>query len=621
MKFTRGDIVVDLTKLKFFQAKWTKNLITGVIDDPSTLDEHIVKPVTSVVERVEKTVYERHKFEMNRKRKQKPPPVPATEIPFLEDLGINIEYHRSLTYRYEKWPIKKHVLAVLKAAKGKYLTPEQFVRDCKYAFFTPTTKALADSAHVLQPDFTKAKVYLGSPDRENHSRFSYTSLQQISITRVLQIFQTHLVDLERYQPTAVDKRGKKLLKPKKEKLPLAPWTAERIKTTLSVVADTIKAVFMKRAGPMEDLTAPWRYMRWAYMCAQPESEHVSIARLIEAWGPERSHAILSRARRNAATIEALHEKTLRREKKERLKAIQLAERQMKEIDTRVDDKLAQRNERNELLLYTAEVEDNIFRRALRGAHLQGPFASNAVPHLQLAAAAAAAEQPTYKERTSPADVDRLPQILSTSEFKEATRHLPEEQAQKHLTEEQMREAATFNGRLPLGVIPHALGSDDVALLESAKERERQRAEEQVREEYPWFLPDRNLEEVLPKEEPTDFKPPVPKTPPLGPFAPRGTPRRTYQVTQARLVAQTVLRRLRGQEEESAEGPGADMRHPSDLPPALGIPDQTGIPMGTMRAPQRATGRSAQGATEDADADGGTVSWRPLKVSAAGERET
>lgn len=576
MKFTRGDIVVDLTKLKFFQAKWTKDLITGVIDDPSTLDEHFVKPITAIVQRVEKTLYVQHQFESERKRKQTPPPVPATEAAYLEDLGIKIENHQSLTYQFPKWSVKKHVLAILKAAKGKVQTPEQFVRDCKYAFFAPKMKALADSAHVLEPDFTQAKVYLRRREDKKEEEEREKGAP-VTIDRVMQIFQTHLINLKRVQPTKRGKNGKELPRPKKEFLPIAEWTADRINTDLSVVADTLRAVFYKHGTAAEDATAPWRYLKWACLCGQPESEHISISKLLEAWGPDRSATLLKRAKKAAELIEKQHTKQRRKEMREK--------KLHGEVMRRLDINLKKTHKAKELLAHEEEDdededEDKVLRRALRGAHRKGPFASKTVPHLQLAAAE---NKPTYKERTNPTDVDRFAQILKPSEFKESTRHL---------TESHVQEAAVFNGRLPIGEIPHALGEESMRALEEASAREQAQAEQEVRERCPWYLPDRDIEEALPP--PTNEQAHKPN--PLGSFLPPGATRRSFYARQTRLAATRrekelvergllgVVDRIRARfprmrpfgalDGESPMGSYDYAQHASRFTPPLGIPKRT-----------------------------------------------
>lgn len=482
---------MDLTKLKFFQSKWTRNLISGTANDPTALAKFFVKPIASIVKRVDKILYVDDRFQNARGLKQKHrPQVPAAEALFLQDLGIDIDHHKSLTYGDEKRSVEDHVLAVLRAAKYRVQSPEQFVRDCKYAFFPPTAEGLKNSVGAVRGDMYD--------DRQiDYWRIGQTSVERkITFARAMNVFYTQLMDLRNRtlheDRKATEAKEKKMAMAQEKKIPPQKrkrlrgsrtvvslenepletwWNEERILRKLTTIAD---AITVRHVGVSRDLTAPWRYLKWAFLCAEEESAHISIVKLLLAWGPTRTFKMAKRACAAASVEERLLAKDMKRELKARRRIRREFRLVARDLDARDEAPSEATDPFTALLPHDEQSGDDA---RLRSAHREGAFVSKGPC------------APEKQEAESPADRAHLSQMLRPHEWKDGSRRLPVAVVEK---------AASFNADLPFGVIPEALA---------------QKTEEEAAAAPSWFHPDREKGDG-PSAEPE-----------RGPLAPPGTPRR------------------------------------------------------------------------------------------------
>lgn len=404
MKFTRGDIVVDLTKLKFFQSAWTRSLTSGEIQDEATVANHFVKPITSIVKRVDEILYKKDQYNQYSRKKRQHHPAPdvsPADASFLEDLGIEVENHHSLRFKYEEMSVEDHVLRLLNAAKGRIDSPEQFVRDCKYAFFPPSVKALNASATTALFDDMKNNV--NSYYRQAKGRV----IPRVKIHYIMMVYHNQLLCLRDQS------HGK--------------WTVENVGEKLKAIAECITVVRrdedeLEKHEP--DTTAVWRYLKWAFLCGETQSEHISIVQLIVLWGAKRSFRMIRRAMKTAAVFQKVEDRNERLEKalkKHVVKRLQLREEETSQEagesgETEGQDSvdiLLPRDEKDAKELETPR------RNMMRAAHREGPFVSRSPRET-----AAANSEPTYAQRTKPADVKLPAQMLEPSQWKDHMRRLP-----------------------------------------------------------------------------------------------------------------------------------------------------------------------------------------------------
>lgn len=506
MKFTRGDIVVEMTKLKFFQNTWTRNLISGKTEDAVTLANHFVDPITLLVERIDKIIYEKDEFEAKRQKKQTQPELPAAHALFLNDLGIDIYQHHSLTRNDPTRSVKDHVLAILRAAKGEVQSPEQFVRDYKYAFFPPTAKALQDSICVVRSDMARM-------NQINYLRIGKTGgvEKDILFRRVMNVFHHQLLDVRNHvlQEDVPKSREKNQSRSTAANLAVDAtrgvehwWSEKRLNQKLNTLTN---AIHVTLPDGRKDPNAPWKYLRWAFLCAQPQTSHMIISKLLLAWGPDRSFKMIRRAYKGVMLgekllkRERLHEQKLRREVLRRVMTTE--ERREKRGERRLDLSMASDAEEgvssDSLLPHDEQVASNEdpFTAMLRSAHREGAFVSRSQPRPSAVAAARGDDsEEIYKQRTSAADVDRPSQMLHPSEWKNGTRHLPVAAVEK---------AADFNSQVPIGLIPWAL------------------AQSKKDEPAPWYAPKPGDDCDRSKEKMSEF----------GPLAPDGAGRRNHILRQ------------------------------------------------------------------------------------------
>lgn len=467
-------------------------MISGKTEDAATLAKHFVDPITLLVKRIDKIIYEKDEFEATRRKKQKRPELPAADALFLKDLGIEIDHHHSLTHEDEKRSVEDHVLAILRAAKGQVQSPEQFVRDCKYAFFPPTAKALGDSVSVLRPD-------MGNENRIHYWRIGPHSAveQNILVQRVMHIFHHQLLDV-RNRILHEDKPKVKAKERSRYAALDVPihntkgveswWSEERLHQKLTTLSNAIQ-VILPDGG--KDQTAPWRYLKWAFLCAQPESEHISISKLLLAWGPDRSFRMTRRAYKAAVVSEKVFKRAKRMERQLRIKVLRQARLTERRLELRKAADAEEGVSSDSLLPHDEQdaVAEDPLTAMMRSTHRAGAFVSRSRPRPSAVAAAGGGDaEEIYQQRTSAADVDRPSQMLQPSEWKKGTRRLPVAVVEK---------AAGFNSDVPVGLIPWALTQN-----ENGKPA-------------PWYAPKPDDDYGLSKEQMPEF----------GPFAPEGAGRR------------------------------------------------------------------------------------------------
>lgn len=252
-------------------------------------------PIFSVVKSVDDILSRFDKFEANRRRRQKPLELSPAEKLTLDNLGISIDDHFGFSAQYPKSSLKRHIELVLRAAKDIVNSPEQFVRDHKFAIFPPKAKALFDTSTSLYKNSETQIIRWGESKR---------SAKEVKIHFVMNVFHNQMRELR-------DKKG--------------VWTEEDVNMKLNTIVNYISVY--DRVRKEYDGTAPWRYLKWAFLCAEPESTKISIVRLILAWGPDHTFRMIRRAFKVAERVQKGYDKAFRREdtlKKRAVKEIRMS---------------------------------------------------------------------------------------------------------------------------------------------------------------------------------------------------------------------------------------------------------------------------------------------------------
>lgn len=239
--------MVDLAKLKFFQTRFTRDLISGAIPDPSALSHRILKPLQSELERLSQDLSKNS----------------ASEL-VAEVIG-NVPKMRIRTDKEAKLHTEEYIHEVLKSSKGLVETHRQFIRDNLYAFWQPSTLAYKNSFEEFQSGMRRIKMA-----RENKN------ILNIDISKVLLHFRNKLDELTEEE-----------------------WTSEKVGVKAKELADCVTLYDTEKDLFMEHGVG-WKFLRWGLFVGMPG---LSVVPAMVLLGKEETLARLRKARKCARVLE------------------------------------------------------------------------------------------------------------------------------------------------------------------------------------------------------------------------------------------------------------------------------------------------------------------------------
>lgn len=249
LKFTRGDIVVDLVKLKYFQNRFIRDLISGAVADPVALSNRILKPIQIELQRLDE------KSKLSTQQED-------------EDLTVGMDEHDSiagLTMQRILGRTEDYIHNVLKAWKGPIDDHAQFVRDNLYAFWAPSKAAYRASFTELQDGMRRILLTKKTKKVEN-----------TDISKVLLYFRNSL-----------------------EEIPEEQWDTETVGNKSKELADAIEYYDVKKEQVMSH-GAGWKFLRWGLLNGMPG---LSVVPMMLLLGRDESLRRLREARKIAARQE------------------------------------------------------------------------------------------------------------------------------------------------------------------------------------------------------------------------------------------------------------------------------------------------------------------------------
>lgn len=254
LKFTRGDIIVDLSKLKFFQKQLTRSLITGENPDSAALSKQIIQPILAEVKQITKGLQGGQKREA------------LDAEPHLREI-----YDSLASLQPGDKHSEDYVLQVLKAWKGSVDDPFHFVKDNLFAFFRPSNNAMRIKYKELQANM--ARIMIIKSDRK--------TLINADISKVLKQFTSKLSQVQEND-----------------------WNAEKLGDIVKELVDSVK-FYDTLANKDKFESAGWLFMRHALVNGQPGSALVPLMLL---FGQLETRYRIRRARKIAADQEKLMSK-------------------------------------------------------------------------------------------------------------------------------------------------------------------------------------------------------------------------------------------------------------------------------------------------------------------------
>ncbi|ROW12502.1 hypothetical protein VMCG_00033 [Cytospora schulzeri] len=247
MKFTRGDIVVDLVKLKYFQNRFIRDLISGAVADPVALSNRILKPIhTELLQLDEKLSTQKTGLDL------------AVGVDGLDSIG-------GLTMRRTAGRTEEYIHQVLKAWKGPIDDHNQFIRDNVYAFWPPSKAAYRDSYAELQDGMRRIVLKKTKKIYEN-----------TDISRVMVNFRYRLA-----------------------MIPEEQWDLETVGNKAKELADAVEYYDTKKEHAMSH-GAGWKFLRWGLLNSMAGLSVVPIMLLL---GREETLRRLREARKIASKLE------------------------------------------------------------------------------------------------------------------------------------------------------------------------------------------------------------------------------------------------------------------------------------------------------------------------------
>lgn len=239
--------MVDLVKLKYFQNRFIRDLISGSVADPATLSNRILKPMQAELQRLDES------FQVQQETEE-----PMSGLGELDSLG-------NLTMRRPHSRTEDYIHQVLKAWKGPVDDHSQFIRDNMYAFWAPSKAAYKDSYQNLQDGMRRITL--------TRSR---NAVENTDISRVLTYFRSCLDDIPEDQ-----------------------WVSETVGDTAKKLADAVEYYDIEKQQAM-DHGAGWKFLRWGLFNGM---SGLSVVPMMLLLGREESLRRLREARKIAARSE------------------------------------------------------------------------------------------------------------------------------------------------------------------------------------------------------------------------------------------------------------------------------------------------------------------------------
>lgn len=236
--------MVDLAKLKHFQARLTRNLISGTAEDPEALHKHIVGPVLSTLEKIHESL-ESGKL--------------LDELSPEEDKLL-----RDVIGKREASEPKKtedYVLRVLRAWKGPLNDLSQWTYNNIFAFYPISAAALRTSLTTLQENMRRIQITKGEK-----------AVLNADIHKVLAWFWRRLDDI-----------------------PEDKWNEENLGPVAKELAESIQYYDAAKEQLM-DHGAGWKFLRWALLNGNAGLSVVPVMALL---GREETRRRIRLARKTA----------------------------------------------------------------------------------------------------------------------------------------------------------------------------------------------------------------------------------------------------------------------------------------------------------------------------------
>lgn len=366
--------MVDLAKLKFFQGRFTRDLISGEISDPIALSNRILKPIQSDLELLDRDLSHPSNSEV------------------VADIVGEQPRLRIALMRERVEHTQEYVHAVLRASKRPLDNHRQFIKDNLYAFWPPSMTAYRNSFTELQSGMKRIRM-----ERKS------ARILNIDTSKVLRYMRNDLSELSQDQ-----------------------WTLEEVGTKAKKLADSVTYYDTDKDHAM-DHGAGWKFLRWGLLLGMPG---LSVVPMMVLLGREESLKRLRLARACARTqeermaVEA--KKAAKLLKASRLRARHMGQPTLDDLGTLVDQVHEPRNvklrvERVEPTGHPSEAE---FLKPINESSLpeQGPFVSQPRPQ----------SDPDTDERPSPLFLSRdvfkagFRHILGTEQSDSADAPLPRE---------------------------------------------------------------------------------------------------------------------------------------------------------------------------------------------------
>lgn len=254
--------MVDLVKLKYFQNRFIRDLISGAVADPVALSNRILKPIQTELQQFDE------KISAHQGRK---------------DVTIGMDDHDSigrLTMRRIHERTEDYIHQVLKAWKGPIDDHAQFIRENLYAFWAPSKAAYRESFTELQDGMRRVLLHKETKNIEN-----------ADISKVLLYFKNCLAEIPEDQ-----------------------WVSEAVGNTAKGLADAVEYYDIKKDQVMSH-GAGWKFLRWGLFNGMSGQSVVPMMLLL---GREESLKRLREARKVVVQLEE-DAATAAREKEEELK--------------------------------------------------------------------------------------------------------------------------------------------------------------------------------------------------------------------------------------------------------------------------------------------------------------
>lgn len=239
--------MVDLAKLKFFQTRLTRDLISGAMPDPTALSNRILKPIQSALEQLSQDLSKN----------------PSSEL-VAEVVGAKPQMHIS-TVRESKQHTEEYIHEVLKASKGSMDNHHQFIRDNLYAFWPPSTLAYKNSFNEFTSGMNRVKM-VRKKDK----------IVNVDISKVLLYFRNSL-----------------------DALPEEEWNLDNVGNKAKELADSVTYYNTEKDTFMEH-GAGWKFLRWSLLVGMPGLSVVPVMMLL---GREETLKRLRSARKCAVVQE------------------------------------------------------------------------------------------------------------------------------------------------------------------------------------------------------------------------------------------------------------------------------------------------------------------------------